>query len=334
MCSEHASKIDKNKGADYKAEVLQQWKAIHEHQIAQEHLNVFHPYGWIENIEIKSCPIFENNQKIDFQKLNLITGNNSTGKTAICEWLISLSDLGRLTRWGSAITGIPKPEKELFKPLKFNINYWAPNKQNLKIELKNGNTAVKINNNTTPFPSIKYNVIYLSFENNIENTNHRFQKKLGIDLVKLANITKHLNKENGIFYRNGRWSQSEDDDNTFNLTCKFLEGPQRSFGLMSSSEQFFIMLDFMIARASIESKQSPTLLIIELEGLTFSPQRYRKIFEHLSAPSTPFQTLITAYSDDTFDEFALWHRTDIIKSENYSSQNPVYRLEKRSQSHL
>jgi hypothetical protein len=101
LCSEHAQQVDTNNGRDYPPPVLLSWKAAHEFRIAREHGAMLYPFGWVESLRITDAPVFKPDQRIVFTNANVIIGDNSVGKTTICDWLSSLKDSSKLRRWGA-----------------------------------------------------------------------------------------------------------------------------------------------------------------------------------------------------------------------------------------
>lgn len=106
LCSEHAQIVDNNRGVAYPPEELLAYKALQEARISRERQGLFIPVGWLFEVVIRESPIFQSGQRIRLAKLNLMLGNNGTGKTAIAEWIAGFfqpGGLGRWHRWGLPI---------------------------------------------------------------------------------------------------------------------------------------------------------------------------------------------------------------------------------------
>ena len=91
LCSEHGEMVDKNRGRGHPPEELIAFKALQEARISRERQGLYIPVGWIFELIVHHAPIFRNDQVFLLAKLNLLVGNNMTGKTAISEWLAGFS---------------------------------------------------------------------------------------------------------------------------------------------------------------------------------------------------------------------------------------------------
>ncbi len=99
LCSNHATIIDNNRGIAYPPEELIAYKALQEARISRERQGLFIPVGWLFELVIRQSPIFQSGQRIRLAKLNLILGSNSTGKTAVTEWIAGFFAPEYLKRW-------------------------------------------------------------------------------------------------------------------------------------------------------------------------------------------------------------------------------------------
>src|SRR5258708_28206009 len=99
LCSNHATIVDNNRGIAYPPEELIAYKALQEARISRERQGLFIPVGWLFELVIRQSPIFQSGQRIRLAKLNLILGSNSTGKTAVTEWIAGFFAPDYLKRW-------------------------------------------------------------------------------------------------------------------------------------------------------------------------------------------------------------------------------------------
>jgi hypothetical protein len=154
LCSEHASQVDTNNGVDYPPSVLLGWKAAHEVRIAREHDAMLYPFGWVECLHIVDAPVFKPNQRIVFANVNVITGDNSVGKTTICEWLSSLKDSSKLSRWGA----YPRWPRETYRGVHIAFDLRAPDRQHVKLDIQDGRSTFTLENRKFSLCPIAYEV--------------------------------------------------------------------------------------------------------------------------------------------------------------------------------
>lgn len=115
LCADHAELVDKKRGTDYPPGLLLSYKSLHESRIARELGGVHTPLGWITGLEVHSSPLFNGPINIELGKLTLFVGENGCGKTALCEWLASVVQVGYLERWARTHKGR--------KPVSVTVSY-------------------------------------------------------------------------------------------------------------------------------------------------------------------------------------------------------------------
>ena len=114
LCAHHADLIDKDGGNDYPAGRLHSYKALHETRIAHELSGIHSPFGWVDKVRIGSSPLFVDGSEIDLAKLTLVIGDNSIGKSALCEWIAASIHAHYLERWAEIIPAeLPRVSAEI-----------------------------------------------------------------------------------------------------------------------------------------------------------------------------------------------------------------------------
>lgn len=61
----------------------------------------------ISKLILETTPLFKNNSIMYLNKINFIYGENSTGKTALAEWISSLDNDERISRWRLKENNLP-----------------------------------------------------------------------------------------------------------------------------------------------------------------------------------------------------------------------------------
>jgi len=87
LCRNHGTLIDNNRGDRFPPQLLLSYKQMHEARIAHEQQGLYSPIGWIHEVRLDESPIFINRSSFMLAKLNLVIGDNATGKSALCEWI-------------------------------------------------------------------------------------------------------------------------------------------------------------------------------------------------------------------------------------------------------
>lgn len=313
LCAEHADQVDTNDGKDYPPPVLLGWKAAHEFKIAREHGAMLHPFGWIEGLHIIDGPVFKPDQRIAFANLNVIMGNNGVGKTTICEWLWSLKDSSTLWRWGA----YPKNASRKYHDVKVAIDFRAPARHHLILDIAKGRTTFTLDSQKFPFNPIGYEISALRRESRsggLSVPDQTFISQcLGMDEIEVQALAEHINESPGVFLKGTEWEDVEDEnggDPVRRLNCLLPNGDKLPFRGISGGESGAVLVDLAIARAKFFAIHCPTLLIIETSGLSMEEKFLSLFLNALSSPDIPFQSIVvtTGLEDD-----AVWGGWQVIR---------------------
>src|SRR5713101_4308529 len=98
-CASDGRLIDTNQGGRYPAELLKQWKRLHEARIDRERAGLKTHLGWVHRLEIINSLLFQPSAELQLSKATLICGDGPVGKSSICEWLAGISEPRALARW-------------------------------------------------------------------------------------------------------------------------------------------------------------------------------------------------------------------------------------------
>ena len=314
LCSDHARIIDNNCGMAYSPETLLSYKMLHEARIQQEVQGLYSPTGWIHSVEILDNPVFAKGQAVHFAKLNLLYGENMTGKTALTEWIGGAFDNSLLSRW----------RKSNSSPVSFRLSYLNPKLTTIDIKIR-GNDPIShhVNGQKMPFAALPLRVFRL--------TALRFREEED-DLSKLSNslgvsddVVHSLAEEVEVFQyakvhnirfvaEDGKTVMHADVDGTV---------PGLPLCAMSGRETERIFIEFITAAARASGRHCPTLLILDGCPSILFDGIFDFYSHHWLDPSNQFQTIM-CIPTRTLDLDALrWQGWEVMRTDG---KRPEVRL--------
>jgi hypothetical protein len=290
----------RNNGKDYPPSVLLGWKAAHEFRIAREHGAMLYPFGWVESLHIIDAPVFKPDQRIVFANANLIIGDNDVGKTTICEWLSSLKDSSKLSRWGA----YPSWTAETYDDVHVAIDLRAPDRQHLKLDIQGGCPTFTLEEQKFPFCPIAYEVVYIRAPDRLSNfaeSDQEFLAKcLQMDETSVQALADHITENPGIFLNRVEWVE-DDEKGSYGVTLRRLycvvPNGKFSLRLLGSSATGAVLVDLAIAKAKILARKRPTLLIIEASSFSWAGEFLSMFLNELSSPRMPFQSIVVVSTE-------------------------------------
>lgn len=298
LCSDHAKIVDSNDGRRYSAETLLRYKAIQEARVAREHQGLYSPIGWVHDLTVTRGPVFAPNQSFVLGKMNLIYGNNATGKTAIAEWLAGM--FGQpLDRWSNPVTA----------ELRVRVSYVDPDPKTIAFELREDRKVLfEVNGVPQPFNPIQVRIIAptllradrpsddLNMMSAILHTNDATTLALADEI----NRFPHAQVHNVKFVKSrDRHPIEADDERTEEQLDEMVlvadvEGtvPGLSFRALSSREQERMVIEFATGMARVSGREAPTILILaDVVGILFEGW-FKYYAHHFLDAGNRFQTLL------------------------------------------
>ncbi|MDE0333196.1 MAG: hypothetical protein OXL41_15185 [Nitrospinae bacterium] len=310
LCGHCASLIDKNRGKEYPPETLHSYKALHETRIAHEQAGIHTPFGWINKFTLHSSPLFSDDLEIEFAKLNLIVGENSVGKTALCEWIAGISNPAYLERWETLT-------RDSLKRLSYRVDYYNPDPHRIEVDfLCPKYPRYKLDGEQT---FLSTDTIKVIFPVSIE---HRFQemrndRDIVSDSMKLhpyelqAICDELANKSD--FFKGARFEETDEGVYMHVEVQAANQIESRLLRLLASSECEKLMLELGIITATKLSITRPTLLILDADSWRIDTDWLKRYAEVLGSAECRFQTIVsTRLTDMNFDEVT-WSGWNVIR---------------------
>lgn len=320
LCKVHARLIDTNNGEGFTASQLIGWKKLHEEFIKHHHGRISNKLYWISKLSIVDSPLFQESISIDLSKITIIESDtNGSGKTAICEWLSSVSSINRLERWVDC------------EKLNIKIHLHTPEPHSIEVSINSGKISYRVDNHditSSPFPFACYFFDSNYLEKKYNKTSDFFAELISISPELLGNIFDYICKnKKGILQairfatkeeleqKDERESESESEQNIY---CMIQSNDfYLPFENLSSSEKNGVLLDVIIASLNERSKYTPILLFIEMNETSLSKESFKPYIERLNSNETSFQTIVTTHSN-TLNECSIgFPHYELIKGINF-----------------
>ncbi|MEY2428489.1 MAG: hypothetical protein QOJ40_1374 [Verrucomicrobiota bacterium] len=288
LCSTHARLVDENDGEKYPPVILQSYKALHEANIAREQGGVYSPAGWFHELTVHESPVFKPKTKLRFGKVTLVVGENSSGKTILCDWLACINE-------PSILAFRTQPKTRL--RLNLELAYSNPVEQSARLEIgDDGEVKHFLQGKEFPFhPSpLRFVFVREPYRSELNATKpDDFQlicSQLNVDPVTVRNLFRHVNKFGSGSINDLR---TEDRQGTSRVIADFGANslPGLSYAEISHSQQTRILIELAITVARISGEHVPTMLT--LEGFWRLDESWFNFYcEYLSEANRLFQTII------------------------------------------
>ncbi len=285
LCSDHAIIVDKNNGKSFPPEVLLSYKDLHEARVMREVQGLYSSFGWIHELKIHDNPLFVNDQTIRFAKLNLLFGNNETGKTAITQWVAGCFESSFLERWKSVHTPV----------IHVSLSFLNPKLNNIEVIVdENSVLNYRIQGEKVPFNPIGLRIIRLTnvwFKEDDDDL-YILSNALSLPPQAILNLIDEIHSFPHARVKNIRFEPDVEDGKT-NLYCD-VEGnaPGLSLNLISGSGVESVLFEFATAAARVCGKYIPTLLILDGCPIVNLDRFFDNYTSHLLDPVNQYQTIM------------------------------------------
>ncbi|EAS2062785.1 TPA: hypothetical protein ACU6JA_000503 [Salmonella enterica] len=327
LCKVHARLVDTNNGAGFTASQLISWKKYHEEFIKHHQGRIVNKLHWISKLSIVDSPLFQGSISIEFAKITIIeSDSNGAGKTAICEWLSSVSAINRLERWVNC------------EKLNIEIYLHTPEPHLIEVSVNSGRISYKVDYldiTSSPFPFTCYFFDFNYSKKKYNKTSNFFAEFINISPVLLESLFDYVCRNKKGILKSLRFATQEeleqDDDSEdekerdiHDIYC-MIQGNDfyLPFESLSGSEKTRVLLDVIIASLNERSKYTPTLLFIEMNETFLSKESFKPYIERLNSIETSFQTIVTTHSNILNECSVGFPRYELIKGINTSTLRKI-----------
>lgn len=310
LCATHAHLVDTNRGDKYPPALLLSYKTLHETRIARENQGIASSFGWFHEIRIERSPIFKSHQIVRLAKLTLIIGNNSTGKTALCEWLAGFSDLTRIKRWRKGISR--------GYPINVFLKCYNPGEKTLAMTIEqNGHVNYLDDGAVIPFNANPMKVLYprsrsLHAPSNLDDL-QLISFLLDVEENVIINLCDEIQKYEYSTVKNIKFKQ--DEEGIVRLYAD-VGGtvPGLTFHMLSGREQERVFIEFATAAARIYARQVPTLLIFDASITVFFENFFEVYANHFNEPHSLFQTIVVIPTRNLNFDKLKWLGWEVVRT--------------------
>lgn len=284
-CQDHSKLVDTNEGKRYPAGALLGWRALQEARIHREMGGMPLPVKWIEGLEVKRSPtvkpgngpMFQPGQRLDLSRVTMLIGSNTSGKTALCEWLAAGAEAAALWRWRDT-------------DVSFSVRIYDPERHEFLVESGPGKLAFMFDGVRVPFNPLPVVVQVLSYPSPPRPEGMSDLTWMAAWLGIAPELALRLAES--IAYSTNPFIQSIAVSASGEIEAKLVveDGPfeLRQFG---GGSRGFLALGLAIARAQNTSPHAPTLLVVD--GFSaFDTDSKDFVLKELMA-QTGFQSLVT-----------------------------------------
>lgn len=283
MCRKHGALVDTNQGNAYPASLLISLKNLHESWVTREQGGIATPYGWIQKLELLNTPISKHPQTLQLGKVTLVIGGNSTGKSALCEWLMGTTDPTALWRW-------VKPFNSACQ-LRYRITYYTEEEHQILVETGRDEVQYSLDGQAAPYNPLPFRVIAVMEERKHDPKKTHLQQiseLLNINTFTARNAIYSLEASNPVIQKI-RINSDESVDIVIRGTPI-----EATWNSISHSEQVKLVIELALILAKTTSRYLPTLLVLEWGVARLDNLGLSLIANRLADPQCKFQSVIIA----------------------------------------
>ncbi len=268
-------------------------------------------------MKIHTSPLFVDDIEFDLAKLTLITGGNSVGKTALCQWLASVAHAHYLERWAK----VPIDRKRLF----FEVSYHDPEPHTVSVSFLSGKCPeYKLDTTPTTIPTAPLKIIYPQY---IPHLNNYREEQDDLNLISGAlNLHPYELKAlcddittNGSDNVKSAWFEENDEGCYLIAEVEDNELSPCRFQDLSDSQRDRVIMELGILAANQFAAMCPTLLILDSgssSGFWQFDKDWLKLYsDFLGSPTCKFQTVVSMIPERVNSTRSVWGGWKIIELE-------------------
>lgn len=286
VCETHGKLIDANRGVAYPPDLLISYRDLHEAWMSHEMGGVTHPFGWIHQLTVIDGRVFKSDQRLRLGHVTLISGGNTTGKTALCEWLAGTGEAAVLERWRHA--------REGDVPLRYEVTYFSPDRHDLEVSVGPDRVRYCLDSYPCPFNPIPFRTVLVeapTIRRDGETALTYVARHFAGDDASTANLLRHVPELGS--------GEFEDVDVQRDGRILAIQKGHRScdFDVLGGGGQMRLVVEAGIVKARTLGRHYPTLLVLDA-GMGSIDESGWTHYVRFFAAERSFQTVMVSL---------LWH---------------------------
>jgi len=305
LCADHARLVDTNQGRGYPAPTLRSFKALQEARVVRELQGLYSPLAWIHRLSFKANPLFMPGQTVHLGKLNLIVGDNGTGKTALTEWVAGAFDSAHLARWRTQDS----------VRVHYQVTYLNPSP--VLIDMRIGGDqlpAYEIDGRSVPFNPLNLRIIRLTelrFRDGPDDIG-MLAHALGLHRHEIPNLAREVDSAPHASVHNLRLV----DDGERSRLHANLDGtaPNLPLGALGRREKERVFVEFATAAARAAGKYAPALLILDGCPAHVDEGTLDRYAQQLLHPENQFQTILCVPHCEVDIDSLQWRGWEVLQT--------------------
>jgi hypothetical protein len=287
LCSHHARLVDNNRGAQFPAALLREYKNLHEARIAREQRGIHAPLGWFHQLRIRKGPLFSTPTKLEFGKTTIIAGENDTGKTALWQWAAALGDIKHLERW--------RTRHGSNEALQYEVAYFDPEQRNVGVHVEEEEIYYTVEGQSVPLQPYAVRFIVPRDPSRIRNWRKLDDLERLTEIFDLTPFT--VKKLLEITPFGSRWVKSVTlvEENGRHRAAVSLVGKSLdlNLGQISSSELAEVIMSIAVSFGSFSAQYVPTVFVLDGSmAASLDGDSLLAAVERLAAPDINFQAML------------------------------------------
>lgn len=293
LCATHARVVDANRGAGYPAPLLLSYKGLHEARTFREQHGLGPAVFWFQELTLHHSPLFAPNTNLRFGKLTVLVGENSKGKSALCEWISSFVNPGDLWRW-------IKP----FSPLDAELRLHIPDQHVVRMQFSTPQ-QLRFTVDSIPSASQPLPLCFVFLREDLADSLAQemddldwISRRLDIDVLVLPNLFEWVERSGFGWAKNLELrDRPTDDEEEKTPEGKWLYVDVKSskgfpFRALSGSEQTLVLLELALAYAQSRARYAPTMLVLDSGMWRLDREVFQHVADYLCSGDLLFQSVI------------------------------------------
>lgn len=292
LCRTHHKIIDSPSGkGKYTADLLLQYKSIHEQNIAYQIGEASSPVSWIKHIMVQKSPNIHHGKEINLGRTTILHGTNGSGKSTIIEYLYSLLSGKVLERWAD-------------KSIHLSLDFSNPIQKTVLSKIEYGRCSYSVDDKQIPNFPYPFDVIYVGDGcrySTCRDDVEYLSKMLLSDRDLIKSMVDTIDLSQALFMSAAKLHYNRRKPyEVCNIQIKKKDDSRQDhfwrFGQLSTTEKASVIFDLIIGYLRTISNFRSSILLIDNELVYhFTDDLFSTYLQQFQENSNLFQTIIASH---------------------------------------